>query len=386
MKNGRCSLVTLFMAVMLISAFPVLADRGQMYPYSVQLSEDSQRAIILWANGQETLILGTSFAYSQREVGSLPVLEFIPFPSEPIVDLAKIDPFPTAEKLAAAKKIEFLNITKGSKSMVESATLSPPVDVLFSRKLGAHDVTAVKILDGDHFAGWVKSFFKQKGFAYEPDKAVAVAKDYLARGFSYFVFDYLVLESDRTVVDPLIYRFKSDKIFYPLKTSNLVGGDGVINLMLFLPGSLGLLQDESDLIALQRCFEESGMVDVSSSAKIYPQELEDIVPDGATVFGGKPIYGQAVQYYGYYDFKDDLLLDVSHIAPFARKNTQGGSEGGGWFPWFMLSEETFVEPYTDDELADAAAAYRMANPQWTFERAFVQNLVSKGLLSKSEVR
>jgi len=370
---------------MLISAFPVLADRGQMYPYSVQLSEDSQRAIILWANGEEALVLGTSFAYSQREVGSLPVLEFIPFPSEPVVDIVKFDPFPVAEKLAATKKIEFLDVTKGSKSMVEGASLSPPVDVLFSKKLGAHDVTAIRILDGDHFASWVKAFFKTKGFVYDPDKAVAVAKDYLARGFPYFVFDYLVLENGNTVVDPLVYRFRSEKLYYPLKTSNLVGGDGVINLMLFLPGSLGLLQDRSDLTALRGYLGEPGTFDISSSAKIYPQELEAVLPGAAAIFAGRPVYGQAIQYYGYYDFAEDLVLDVARLAPFAFKNVKTDTESGGWLSWLMPSEESFVEPYTDDELADVAAAYRAGNPQWTFERRLLQDLVSKGLLSKSEV-
>ena len=64
------------------------------------------------------------------------------------------------------------------------------------------------------------------------------AQDYVRRGITYFVFDRVEVSEDIKFIEPLIYRFSTDKIYYPLKTSNLIGGRGVVELILVLPGSI----------------------------------------------------------------------------------------------------------------------------------------------------
>lgn len=389
-KNDRWSrwgahrVIGVFAAIALVFAFgaavQVFGDKGQMYPYPVLLLESSQRAIIFYSNQQEILILGTTFNADQ----AVPVLEFIPFPSEPVVEAVSGDPYAAAGRLITSKQIEYMGMSKGG-GLPEEVSMVPPVDVLYSGTVGAHDVTVVKILDAEHFSAWVSEFFKTKGFSYAPDKAVALAKDYLARGIPYFVFDYLSLGPNNTIVEPLAYRFKSDKLYYPLKTSNLVGESGAVNLMLFLPGSLGLLEDRSEWIGIGQAFGAAGEVDVSSSAKMYPQELEQVFPGAAALFGDQPVYGQAIRYAGAYAFKNDLALDVSHIAPFASKNIEYNPDYGSWNFGITSGEYTLVEPYTEDELRDAAAAYKKRDHAWFFDQLLIQQLLEKGLISKSEI-
>lgn len=384
-RRGACRVSGgVFVAISIVFAFgaaaQALGDKGQMYPYPVRLSESSQRAIIFYSDEQEILILGTTFNADQ----AVPVLEFIPFPSEPAVEAVSGDPYAAVGRLIASKQIEYMGMSKGGGNP-EDVSMAPPVDVLYSGTIGAHDVTVVKILDAEHFSVWVSEFFRAKGFAYVPDKAVTLAKEYLARGISYFVFDYLSLGPNDTIVEPLAYRFKSDKLYYPLKTSNLVGESGAVNLMLFLPGSLGLLEDRSEWIGIGQAFGVAGEVNVSSSAKMYPQELEQVFPGSSAIFGNRPVYGQAIRYSGAYAFKNDLALDVSHIAPFASKNIEYNPDYGGWNFGITTGEYTLVEPYTEEELLDAAAAYRKGDRAWFFDALLIQQLLGKGLLSKSDI-
>jgi hypothetical protein len=102
-----------------------------------KLSEDSQKAIIFHNKKEEVLILGTELK-ADKEIG---ILEFIPIPSEPLVSLAKGNPFEEINKLLRLKRIEFEGmLTKGG-------SRSEPVEIRLSHKIGLHDVTVIKIND-----------------------------------------------------------------------------------------------------------------------------------------------------------------------------------------------------------------------------------------------
>ena len=83
------------------------------------------------------------------------------------------------------------------------------MEILFNQKMGAHDVTVVKINQVDTFREWVNDFFKKKGL---PTKAAypeieSVADDYVRRGIVYFVFDFVELTPEVRFVEPMVYRF-----------------------------------------------------------------------------------------------------------------------------------------------------------------------------------
>ncbi|MEN6296646.1 MAG: hypothetical protein ABFC92_01710 [Rectinema sp.] len=67
-----------FLLVLCIGAVPDLfADKGQMWPVPVNLSEPSQNAIIFHNRKEEILVLGTELQADHQ----VDILEFIPFPS-----------------------------------------------------------------------------------------------------------------------------------------------------------------------------------------------------------------------------------------------------------------------------------------------------------------
>ncbi len=317
-----------------------LADKGHFWwDIAAKLSEDSQKAIIFHNKKEEVLILGTELK-ADKEIA---VLEFIPFPSEPEVSLAKGDPFEKVNKLLRLKRIEFEGpITKGGSG-------TEPVEIRLSQKIGLHDVTVIKINDINGFNKWVIDFLDKKGIKKIELKALKnfseVAEDYIKRGIQYFVFDYVEVKKTPRFIEPLIYRFKTDKLYYPLKTSNIIGGRGMVELVLILPGTLGIKENER--LEILKIFPEQRRPELSSSSKVYLKELKPIYEKVDEIFNDKSkIYLQMLRYTGKYEFKDDLNLDISNIAPYARKIERGWSY-----------EPNFLDDFTADELKDYFEAH-----------------------------
>lgn len=318
-----------------------LADKGLFWwNMDARLTQSSQKAIIFHNLKEEVLILGTEIQ-AIKETG---VLEFIPFPSEPEVNLAKGNPFEEANKLLRIKRIEFEGVpTKGG-------VQSEPVEIRLSQKIGLHDVTVIKINDINGFNKWVLDFLEKKGIKKIETKALKnfsdVAEDYIKRGIRYFVFDYVEVKKNPRFIEPLIYRFKTDKLYYPLKTSNIIGGAGRVELVLILPGTLGI--NEHELIETLKIFPHNRRPELSSSSKLYLKELKPIYEKVEEIFTEKSkIYLQMLRYTGRYEFKDDLNIDISKIAPFARKIERG---------WGY--EPNFLDEFTADELKDYFEAHQ----------------------------
>ncbi len=152
------------------------------------------------------------------------------------------------------------------------------------------------------------------------------------------------LKKEARFIEPLIYRFKTDRLYYPLKTSNIIGGVGRVELVLILPGTIGI--NEYERIRIIEAFPEQRRPELSSSSKAYLKELKPIYEKVEDIFTEKDkIYIQMLRYEGRYEFRDDLNLDISKIAPYARKLER----------WYY--DYNFLDDFTLDELNDYFEAH-----------------------------
>ncbi len=193
----------------------------------VDLSEPGQKAIIAHDGFEEILILGTDLN-ATSPTGALP---FIPLPSEPKVSLAPKGCFDALNELIKKHNLRYVWQAKE----LARPGIGQSVELRFHKKLGAHDVTVIKVNDAFHFRKWVNNYFKQKGLP-QRDKYTEIENlvtDYLKRRISYFVFDFVRLAEKVISINPLIYQFKSRKLYYPLKITNIFGGRGKIELLIF---------------------------------------------------------------------------------------------------------------------------------------------------------
>lgn len=328
-------IMILFFSVLLtILSFTAVAraDMGMIRASEARVSEETQKAIILHNGLEEVLILGTELQADRNT----PIIRFIPFPSEPQVSPAEGDTFKAVSKLIKKHELVFLQHSKsGSKSS------SSPVEISFNARIGAHDITVIKINEISQFRDWVNEFFKENGLPAKEKypEVESIAADYVSRGIKYFVFDFVELTTETQAVEPLIYRFASKELYYPLKTSNSFGGEGGIDIIFIGPGTL-CPTPPTPYDSCSRLFGEFKMFEASTSAEIQKDEAREIYPAVTDFFGtNKAVFMQLLSYYGSYDFADDIFFDLSKLLPYAVRHVE---ETPG-SPWIFPVEELLKE-------------------------------------------
>jgi hypothetical protein len=354
-----------FFIIYLTLSSTAFSDMGAISLDLAKISEDAQKAIIMHNGYEEVLILGTEFKSDK----SVEILRFIPLPSEPEVTTAENNPFEELNGLLQKRRIYFKQYSKGGGSDLS------PVEVRLSKKIGSHDVTVVKVNNAEDFKNWVENFFKQKNvnesIYKQLDNIDLIVNDYVKRGFIYFVFDVVELKEEKRFINPLIMKFKSEKLYYPLKTSNTIGGHGEIEFIFIMPGSFGA-DFAIELEALQKklspkyssyrdelraVFGEiySHRLELSSSVKVYPEDLINIYRDAKNFFAlNNVIYLQMLRGYMEYKFDNDLWLDLKKLPPHKLVHIPESLFGYD----FEESKKDILDYFTLDELKDYIRAHK----------------------------
>jgi hypothetical protein len=301
----------------------------------VTVTEDAQKAIILHNLEEEVLILGTDLRSSEKTG----ILRFIPFPSEPAVGLAPEAAFEKAAALIKKYGLRYQRMTQTKGGPGSSA--STGVELRLNQTLGAHDLTVIKVNDVSVFREWVNGYFKSKGLPLKEKypQEEAVVDDYVKRGIVYFALDFVEISPDVRFIEPVTYRFKSRTLYYPLKTSNTFGGQGVIEWIIIAPTTLCTASRRPFTKDYAAYVKENGTpcfglpVDASTSALVVKEEgdIKGIYPEGEGFFKDRQAILQVIRYKGPYSFNDDINVDVSKGLPAAAEAYE--IEVAQEYPW-----------------------------------------------------
>ena|GEM_PF-1707681 len=272
----RCrtaTVITVF-AVLLISSGVCPADRGAWHLKNqpVSLTESAQRAIIGWDGATEVLCLATDVSASMNTK----LIEFIPLPARPTVTLGSTDSFDALQRLLARKGVGFFSEKSRSGKERTAGDQSPePFTIAFHEKLGAHDVTVVRVNSPDEFADWLeeKAGELTGSKAAIPDKLRKLIAKYLNDyGCPWFVFDVIDVGPDPGSVEPIIYKFITTRLFYPLEISSTFHGRTAVDLIVFSED----LCDPGPFLSLG--------FKISSSARVDANDMEEVLPALADMF------------------------------------------------------------------------------------------------------
>ncbi len=221
MKKACVLVVLSFLALFW---FPVAyADRGMIPVYpEVSVYEPGQKAIVAWNGQEEILILSTDVSASAETL----VLEILPLPSEPVVEAASFHAFETIQWMIWQEAVDF-----GKYSTTDNARAGS-VEVLFHEEIGAHNITVVEASDSGALIDWMNGFLSASGVDQEVtlQDFESVVDDYMSRGFKHYVLDLIMFSPEERSIDPILYRFDSRTLYYPLLITSPVGGDGEITL------------------------------------------------------------------------------------------------------------------------------------------------------------
>lgn len=203
--------VLIFILSFLVPVF-VRADRGIVYyDPKIKLYESDQNAIVAWNGKEEILLLSTNLRASEDNIT---VLELIPLPDNPL----KIE---EGDYKSFEKLVEFINQklpTAQALGRGEKATKNVPSIVLvFHEKIGAHDISVIKINDLQGFKNW--EYLKELGIDSSKidESFLNTLNNYMLRGLNYFAFDKVEIGKEEKTINPVLYHFKSNYLYYPIK-------------------------------------------------------------------------------------------------------------------------------------------------------------------------
>lgn len=225
------SIMVIMMVIATLWISSVSADRG-LIPVDPDVSvfEPGQQAIVAWNGREEILILSTNVISSEHTL----VVELLPLPSEPQVEAASFSSFEAVQSLVWSDGTSLYYGKSGNE--VRDAS----VEIVFHDQIGAHNITVAHATDATELLDWIENLLEaanvQQSFSFgdfEP-----VVKDYMSRGFRYYVLDLVdFLPADRSV-DPILYRFDSNFLYYPLVITSPVEGSTEITLFLLTEGKV----------------------------------------------------------------------------------------------------------------------------------------------------
>lgn len=318
-------LVMLLPLLLLSLAPPAYADRGMIPPSGVSVYGPGQKAIIAWNGEEEILILSTDVYASADSM----VLEMLPLPAEP----QKIE----AGDFASFIQIEELMTEHYPFSSWDRSTASPPgfgeeIEIVFHQKIGAHDITVVKASDVAELINWAQGFLGDRGMEYNiaSPKLESIVGGYIEGGFEFFVFDLIELTSAPQSIEPILYRFETDFLYYPLVISSLASGETEITLFLLTPGVINFAElPEEMLVGLLYGDPVRFEVDGGELVSI-DTEIAELLGDSAWL--------AAVKYEGnLQNLESDLKLYSGRSTPELAFVSLGGSCTAGEGPTAIIS-------------------------------------------------
>ena len=290
----------------LVLFFPILilADGGMViWPPEIRLDQSAQNAIVGWNGNEEIIILSIDLESSSN----VTALRIIPLPSNPSdVEEGSFESF---EKLIEIMNAKMEDIRNQWKTLGEGPeeVQSAGVEITFHKKIGAHDVTIVKVNDLDYFLEWIENFAQEKGLEVrEISSGFRTGIDnYLKRDIKYFVFDVIEAGQEKESIKPLIYRFDSDFLYYPILISGVSEiQESQAEINLFLITEKGVEFPDIPYSYYSYHWPRS----YGYPVELTQEELEEVSPEIADLFAEEAQVREVSLYGRLNDLKRDLMI------------------------------------------------------------------------------
>ena len=221
--------VVCVIALFSVSVASLQAEKG-VIPLNplAKITKTQQCAFIAWNEdlGEEMLTLSSEIS------ASLPteVLEFVPFPTMPVVKPMDRSLFQKLERLVKKSDSGNGNAYSG-KAMPSALQFYPQVSV--------EGVTIEQFLGSGVLFKWLQDYFNGRGF-YSPEIKEGMKKilyTYTKERFSWFVFNRLEVDQKVRSSEPMMYHFKTPSLYYPLRVHRPEGGSTFILIFIMAPHS-----------------------------------------------------------------------------------------------------------------------------------------------------
>ena len=209
-------------AIFAFLLFPklVLANGAPFPPSNQYVTETDQKAVIVYENNLETLILSVNFKGNPQNFGWV-----IPVPSKPEVEKSEDELFTSLKNLTTPQ-------TKTESSTVQmlgwgQKSAEPPlrVEVVETTKIDIYDISTVTSESPEDLSKWLT-----KNDYQIPQKATSIFEEYIKENW-YFICVKIdlskITQTEKNQLKtghatPLQIKFESEKIIFPLKLTSII--------------------------------------------------------------------------------------------------------------------------------------------------------------------
>ncbi len=258
----------------------IKADGGVFPPPYYRVAESSQKAVIFYDKGKETLVLSIAFKGDAKDFGWV-----IPVPQRPEVTKGSDEIFTSIQEITG--KYRRFGYTDVMQFSMMGATKEEEVTVVETKKIDYYEIAVLSATDSNALAKWLSD----NGYQY-PEEAAYILNDYVNNQW-YFVAVKISPEAQGAdeVMNglkeghavPLKLEFNSEAIIYPLRISAIEVGQGLIKLS----ENLALNQEK---ITHLKSIGYKDLTDKERGPAIFNQIVQDLL-------NGKPyLESQASKY------------------------------------------------------------------------------------------
>ncbi len=260
---------------------------------NVNAYSDDQKLIIAWNGTHEALILSNDLTLTMqdafREISGK-VLEVIPLPSKPIVT--------NSSSIVFNRLVNYINNRIHRKSIPYTEFYSVRVNVEFQNIAAPKLLAITKIENIKDFEELLKNYIAKEEIKQTIN--MELLQQYLDKGYRYFVIDSVFVQQ-RTTVAPLKYVFKTDKIVFPLKITEL-GGRGYVRIVAIIVSENRVVEDDLRKAGFRIKVEDT-------ISKDYLSKIDSSL---ATMFSKGKLWITVIEFSGStYDLMEDLELRTS---------------------------------------------------------------------------
>jgi hypothetical protein len=232
----------------------------------VRIYKPAQTALIAW-NGEEEILYFSSELSATKESQ---LLEVMPLPSKP-----------TVEKSGSGilTQARFLIEESEAESESTSDEKAPAGRVVEVKTLGVHEIHIVEVTRTGEFMRWVEKHLEAAGAATKtaPEALEKIISQYLEEGYRWFVFDLISVERTNTEKETLKIRFKTDKLYYPMRINRTEVGETEVEFFILT----NILFNAEDCLGITR----DEIIVPHKPAKILAEKLSALDPDIAALLG-----------------------------------------------------------------------------------------------------
>jgi hypothetical protein len=279
-----------------------LADGGFFIDIGKDIYQPSQKAVILYADGREDLILSVRYEGNADDFAWV-----VPVPSRPNVEVADPELF---WELANLTREPVLYGSNGFLPGVGSYE-GPGVDVLEEKVVGPYDVAILSAGDPASLTDWLNS----NGYSF-PESGEKIIEEYIRNGW-YFVASKISTGKEASglaegTIEPLLLSFKTDRIVYPLRITSV--SSDFCEVLLYVFTGQAVVPKEYQFLMLNTpeqvaYFErEDNVFYIESRSKIPLGEVFNRAAIGQLLFYRE--FGEIIGIEDYWEVEEELIFQM----------------------------------------------------------------------------